>query len=214
MIDQICNFFITIDWTSLLNFVLLDGGKDGKGGIFIPTEWITFFDFVIFFVVAWGAYKGYVQGAIVQSISLFALLVGLTISVVLTKFVYRFLSARSDVPDLFAIVLLGIIFVFAIIGSAYINKLVKENVAEAPKSQTNRGIGAGIGVIKFYLIASVYILVLFKIEDHAHFIPDRERKSTVAFASRWVVTKIFPYLKMEKKEYRPFDKPEEDFTED
>ncbi len=178
--------------------------------------WISLFDLIILGLLLWGAYKGYSLGAVVQSISLFALLLGLTLSVVITKQIYRFLSPRSDVPDLFAVVFLGITYVFAIWGAQYVAFKVKNYMGDVPKTAYIRGIGVIMGIAKYFLIVSLYVLLLFKVEEHAHFLPEREQLSKFSRASVWTLTKIFPYLKMDKKDYKPFEKPDKNknFSQD
>jgi len=169
--------------------------------------WVSFFDFVMLVLIGVGAYRGFAQGVIVQSISLFTLVVGLTICVNISKQVYRFLSPRSDVPDLFAMVVMAILFVGAIYLTMNISGRVSRHIADVQKGFTNRALGAVFGGIKYFFIAAVYLVTLFKVEDHAQFLPQSAKTSRLSAASIWMVTKIFPYLRMDKKDYRPFEHP-------
>lgn len=158
---------------------------------------ISLFDIVILLLLIWGGYKGYVKGAIVEAISLFALLGGLVFSVVFTKLLYNFFVTRSNQPDLFASILLGSIFVGALWFSNFITHKTKENAGALPKGRSNRFIGMGLGISKFFLIAAVYVVVLYKVNIYANFLPPGEQKSKLANASKFILTKIFPNLKME-----------------
>ena len=169
--------------------------------------WVSFYDVIMIILIGVGAYRGFSQGVIVQSISLFALLVGLTICVNISKWVYRFLSPRSDVPDLFAMVVMAILFVGAIYLTMTISAKVTKHISEVPKGFTNRALGAALGGAKYFFIAAVYLVTLFKVEDHAQFLPDSAKTSRLSKASIWMITKIFPYLRMDKKDYRPFEYP-------
>ena len=176
--------------------------------------WISFLDVIMVILMLIGAYKGYTQGAVVQSVALLALLVGLTICVTLAKSIHRYLTPRSDVPDLFAIVVLALIFVAAIYATAIVSRKVRHSIEEAPLGTTNRLIGIALGSIKYFFIAAVYLLVLFKVEEHAEFLPDREKFSKMSRLSISVVTGIFPYLKMEKKNYSPYKYPDNNSDSD
>lgn len=161
--------------------------------------WISFFDIVMIFLIAVGAYRGFAQGAIVQSISLFSLLVGLTICVNIAKMVHRSLDPISDIPDLIAMLIVAVLFVGAVYGTMKISNVVYRHISDVPKGFTNRVLGATFGGIKYFFIAAVYLVTMFKVDDHAKFLPDSAKASRFSNASKWMITSIFPYLKMDKK---------------
>lgn len=158
---------------------------------------INLFDIVIILLLVWGGYKGFVKGAIIESISLFALFAGMAVSAVLTKLIYNYLMTVSAIPDLFSSFMLGIFFLGAIWFSIYISKKVKENVGEVSKSKENRLIGMGLGVVKYFFMIAIYVIVIYKVNFYADILPPGERKSKLANSTKWVLTKIFPHLKME-----------------
>ena len=161
----------------------------------------SLFDLIIFGLVMWGAWIGYSKGAIVQSISLFALLGGLTISVIITKYIYFFfMSVKSPAPDLFASIVLGILFGGAIYGSVKIRKLVQKNVADAKKTIYTKLVGVALGMMKFFLIVSVFTLVTYKLDIYGRFLPPSERASKLGNLSAGSLTKIFKFLKMDSHE--------------
>ncbi len=182
--------------------------------------WISFFDVIMVLLMIWGAYRGFIQGAVVQCVSLFCITIGLIICVNISKQVYKFLTPRSDVPDLFAIVLLAILFVVIIYFTDVITTKTIINQKDSPRGSSNRGLGAFLGATKYFFIAAIYLVTLFKIEEHAKFLPDREKYSRMSRACVWTITRIFPYLRMNKKDYKPFEYPsgtnnyEENNTED
>ena len=59
-------------------------------------------DLLIGILIIIGAVVGFKRGVIVECISFFAVLVLLTICVNISKSVFKYLTPRSDVPDLFA----------------------------------------------------------------------------------------------------------------
>jgi len=158
---------------------------------------ISLFDVIILLLLSWGAYKGYVRGAIVESISLFALLAGMVLSVVFTKFFFNYFIDKSAQPDLFAAILLGSIFVGALWFSNYITLKVKNHAGALPKGTSNRFLGLGFGISKFFFIIAIYVVVMYKINIYANFLPPSEQKSKLANASKFLMTKFFPILKME-----------------
>ena len=164
----------------------------------------SLFDLIIFGLVVWGGWVGYSKGAIVQSISLFAMLGGLTIAVILTKYIYFFfISVKSPAPDLFASIVLGILFGGAIYGSTKIRKLVQNNVADAKKTIYVKLVGIALGMMKFFLIVSVFALVTYKLDIYGRFLPPSERKSKLGNLSASSLTKIFKFLKMDYHDTNP-----------
>lgn len=171
--------------------------------------WISFFDLIIIGLMLFGAYRGVTLGAIVQSIALGSIFLGLTICVNISKGIYRGLSSRSDVPDLFAMVVMALLFVGVLILTGNIAQKVRDNIKDAPIGPTNKALGAILGAFKYFLIASVFLVAVFKVEQHAKFLPNGEKASKMSRASIAVVTSIFPYLKMDKKTYKQFDYPDD-----
>lgn len=167
---------------------------------------ISLFDVIIMLILIWGGYKGFVRGAIVESITLFALLAGMVVSIVTTKIIYQYFSSRSDVPDLFAVILLGSIFIGAIWFSNFVSKKVKENVGDAKKNNYHRFIGMGLGGLRYFFIIAVYVVVIYKIDVHANFLPKSEKASKLANGTEFVLTKAFPNLKMNTHSGKVTDK--------
>ena len=167
-------------------------------------------DALIGLVLIVGAVSGYRRGIIVECISFFAVLVLLTICVNLSKWVYGSLSPRSDVPDLFAIILMTLCFVVGLVFVvSRINFKVQIMMQSTILGQSARMLGAFFGVVKFYFISAVFLVTLFKIDEHAKFLPDNAARSQLSRGSITFVTSIFPYLKLDKPSHTPFPPPNE-----
>ncbi|MBQ9213393.1 MAG: CvpA family protein [Bacteroidales bacterium] len=166
-------------------------------------------DLLIGILIIIGAVVGFKRGVIVECISFFAVLVLLTICVNISKSVFKYLTPRSDVPDLFAIILMTVIFVAGLVFAvSRINFLTMKILSSTTVIGTAyRALGAFFGGLKFYFISAVFLVTLFKIDEHAKFLPDSAKYSRLSRGSIWFVTSIFPYLQLDKKEPRPFDYP-------
>jgi uncharacterized membrane protein required for colicin V production len=157
----------------------------------------SLFDGIILLMLIWGGYRGYVKGAIIESVTLFALAAFTVIDVFITKLIYHALSEKSNIPDLFAAVLLGSFFILAIWASNIVSVKVKNNVGDIKKGTYNRLIGMGLGIAKFFLIAGIYVITIYKIDNYANFLPKSEKHSKLANASKWAITLAFPNLKFD-----------------
>ena len=175
---------------------------------------INLFDIIMIFLIAFGAYRGYCQGAIVQSISLFTLLVGLTICVNIAKFIHNALDANKPSHELVAMMIVAVLFVGAIYLTMKISAIVYKHIMELPKGLINRALGAVFGGMKYFFITAVYLLSLFTVEKHSPFLPDSAKVSRFSAASIWLITSIFPYLDFKKNDdpstYQYMDYPTND----
>ncbi|MBQ5403466.1 MAG: CvpA family protein [Bacteroidales bacterium] len=165
-------------------------------------------DLLIGILIIIGGVVGYKRGVIVECISFFSVLVLLTICVNISKSVFKYLTPRSDVPDLFAIILMTVIFIAGLVFVvSRVNFKTSKAIEGTTSGSTYRTLGGFFGGLKFYFISAVFLVTLFKIDEHAKFLPDSAKYSRLSRGSIWIVTSIFPYLQLDKKEPRQFEYP-------
>lgn len=182
---------VTMNTTTTIE-VPIGSGVDGLIGILIIV----------------GAVIGYKRGVIVECIGFFSILVLLTICVNISKGVFGYLTPRSDVPDLFAIILMTVCFIAGLVFLvSKINFRTQLMLQSTILGGSARYLGAFFGALKFYFISAVFLVTLFKIDEHAKFLPDAAKYSRLSRGSVWIVTSIFPYLQLDKKNPRPFEYP-------
>lgn len=182
----------------------------------------SFFDIIMLCLIIVGAYRGFSQGAIVQCISLFSLLAGLTLCVNISKLIYESLNTAKkpdNIYDLVAYMVIAVLFVGAVYGTMKISALVYRHLADVPKGLTNRVLGAIFGGMKYFFIAALYLITMLKIDEKAPFLPPDARESRYTHASKWLMISIFPYLDMDskkdnakkegKEQPSPYDYPED-----
>jgi len=166
----------------------------------------SLFDLVIVGLLGLGAWLGYSKGAIVQAISLFALVIALGISAVTTKFIYSFFEANgSKTPDLFASLYLAAIFGAGIFGSGWIRQLVQKHTSELKKNQNDKLIGLGLSIVKMFLIISLYTFVIYNVDYYGHFLPKSEQRSRLGQATSKLVPTMFKFLRWEKPDENSID---------
>jgi len=158
---------------------------------------LSFFDLIIFGLLIWAGYKGHKKGAIVEAIALLALLSGISISGLISNYVYQILEKNSDVPDLFSNLLLGGLLVLSIWFSVFISKKVQFVLVDKAPVTSLKLIGMGLGMVKYFTIIAIYCLVVFSVDCHSNFLPSREKRSSMAKLSRWTILHVFPNVRME-----------------
>ena len=174
---------------------------------------LSVFDIIMLCLIIVGAYRGFAQGAIVQCISLFSLLAGLTLCVNISKVIYESLNTPKkpdNIYDLVAYMVIAVLFVGAVYGTMKISALVYRHLADVPKGLTNRVLGAIFGGMKYFFIAALYLITMLKIDEKAPFLPPDARESRYTHASKWLMISIFPYLDMDPNKDKDKDKKDGD----
>lgn len=145
----------------------------------------------------WGAYRGYRLGGIITGLSLFALAGGFVISAGITKMTYKYFVDKSQVPEVFGAIVLAVSFLGAIWFSSFIQKAVFNRLRDVNPDKTNNYVGAGLGVVKYFIIFAIYATVLLNLDCKGHFLPERDRKSYSLNISKNLITKSVKMLKMD-----------------
>lgn len=167
-------------------------------------------DAIIGLLLIVGMVMGYKRGVIVECISSFAVLVLLTICVNISKSVYENLSPQSDVPDLFASLLMTVCFVVGLVFLiSRVNFKVQQIMQSTVLGQSARILGAFFGAVKIYFISAVFLVTLFKIDEHAKFLPDEAANSRLSRGSISFVTAIFPNMLLGNPSHSPMPPPNE-----
>ncbi len=164
----------------------------------------SIFGLLIFGILIWGGYRGYIKGGIVMSLSLFALLGGVIVSAALTRATYTFFWQQgSKVPDVFGSVVLGLSFILGIWFSNFVLRAVHTRVKEVNKDKANNIVGAFMGVAKYFIIVGIYSTVILNLDYNGNFLPERDKKSYLLNTSAWVMTKSVKLLEMDFHRQQP-----------
>jgi membrane protein required for colicin V production len=159
-------------------------------------------DFLTIAVVIWGLYKGYLQGFIVQTIALFALLVGVYISAVIAMGFYNVLVDKSAVPlKNLPVIAFAIMYGPVLYGTNWVALNVLKQVNSVPKNMYAKVFGAFFGAFKYLFIASIFLIFVDRLDKSFTIIPKKEQGYTKLFRplSNFAPT-IMPKLKFEVRE--------------
>ncbi|MEA3451412.1 MAG: CvpA family protein [Bacteroidota bacterium] len=158
----------------------------------------SIFGVIIFGILVWGGYRGYMKGGIIMGLSLFALIAGVVLSAVLTRVTYSyFWQQGSEVPDVFGSVVLGLTFIAGIWFSNFILKAVHTRVRDTDSDKTNNIFGATLGVAKFFIIVGIYSTVILNLDYNGNYLPEKDKKSYLLNTSSWVMTRTVKLLRMD-----------------
>jgi uncharacterized membrane protein required for colicin V production len=178
-------------------------------------------DLIVIGLLAWGAYKGYKTGGIVQSVAVLGLITGLLVDLYLTKQTYfALIIQQSSIADLIAAIFLGFVFIAAIWFSRYIEGIAARKLSEAQKTLQERLVGLALGMVKYFIIIGIYSVMIYQIDIHSNFLPRAEKiapakgpKSILGTFSYRVTTTVLKSLEFNYNEPERPEEPIDDYIE-
>jgi membrane protein required for colicin V production len=162
----------------------------------------SLFDFITIGVLIWGIYKGYMQGFIVQTIALFALLAGIYIAAVLAMGFYNLLIDKSAVPlRNLPVIAFAILFFPVLYTTNWVALKVLKQIISVPQNMYTKIIGAFFGALKYLFIISVFLIFIDRLDSSFQIITKKEHERTKLFkpVSNFAPT-IIPKLKFDIRE--------------
>ena len=149
---------------------------------------ISLFDFLILGVIGWSIYKGYIQGVLVQSIALFALLAGVFVTSKLSVSFYNSIIDKSTIalPNL-PVIIFAIMFGIVTYFSNFVALRVQKDVTPVPKSIVTKVLGSFFAAVKYSFIISIFLIFIDRIDKNFEIITPDEK----------AVSKLYnPFLKL------------------
>lgn len=121
---------------------------------------INLLDLIILAPLAWGAWRGWIQGFITQGFSLAVLLLGIIAVIRLSGFASTVIFPRIGVgSEVLSILFFTLLFAGIVFLAEFLAKIVALMVVNVPLDMITRGAGAGLGFIKYVFIVGVSIVV-------------------------------------------------------
>ena len=140
---------------------------------------ISFIDIFIGLVLIWAIYKGYKRGAIVHSISLLVIVLGIALFGSASSQISDYIQDRTTISIdnahyyIFVILFLGTIWL-----SDFIANKVEQNTTSNPKAVLNIILGILISSVKYLFLLSVFLLFISQIDNSYNFISSKEKNAS------------------------------------
>lgn len=157
-------------------------------------------DVIIVIFLIWGAVKGFIDGFVVQSLTLVALVLGIWAGVefsdVLAGFISQHFSIKGKLLPAFSF---AIIFLFILIAMHFVSKLLTQFLGKVMLGTLNRIGGIFFGILKMAFIISVMMVLLQKL-DLSKLIFDQQQaeESKLYKPISKMAPAIFPHLHFEE----------------
>jgi membrane protein required for colicin V production len=154
-------------------------------------------DIIILIVLAWGAFRGFTQGFILQIVTFIALIIGIWASIAFSDPMSEFLTKNMDITGKYLPVLSFIlIFVLVIVVAHLIGMLLTRFVEIASLGWLNRLGGIAFGVLKMAFIVSVLLTVQNRMKEKIHIISEKQIQNSLLYKPvASLAPAIFPHLR-------------------
>ncbi len=139
-------------------------------------------DIIILLCLGWGAYKGFRKGFIIQSFVIIALILAIWGGFALSGVVESFLQRNFQMSELAcSVVSFAIVFLLILI-LVYTSGFLVTKIANATSlGLINRLAGAAFGIFTNALILSVIIVLVDRINEQKHFLPEEKLEKTYLY---------------------------------
>jgi len=140
---------------------------------------ISFIDIFIGIILIWAIYKGVKRGAIVQSISLLVIIIGIALFGSASTQISNYLQDRTFVQiDNAHYYIFIILFAATIWLSNFISNKVEENVSSNQRGIPNIMLGIVANSIKYLYFLSILLLFVSQLDDAYDFISSKEKNAS------------------------------------
>lgn len=155
-------------------------------------------DIIILIILAWGAFRGFTQGFILQVVTFIALIIGIWASIRFSDSMADLLTKSFDITGKYLPVLSFImIFVLVVVIAHLIGMLLTRFFEMATLGWLNRLGGIAFGILKYAFIISVLLTVQYRIRDKMQIIPQKQVEGSLLYKPvSGIAPAVFPHLKL------------------
>lgn len=154
-------------------------------------------DIIILILLAWGAFRGFTQGFILQVVTFIALIIGVWASISFSDNMSEFLTKNMDITGKYLPVLsFVLIFILVIIIAHLIGMLLTRFIEITSLGWLNRIGGIAFGVLKMAFIVSVLLTIQNRMKEKIHIISEKQIQSSLLYKPvSNLAPAVFPHLK-------------------
>lgn len=155
-------------------------------------------DIIILIILAWGAFRGFTQGFILQVVTFIALIIGIWASIRFSDPMADFLSRSFDITGKYLPVLSFIlIFVLVVVIAHLIGMLLTRFFEVATLGWLNRLGGIAFGILKYAFIISVLLTIQYRLREKVQVIPQKQIEGSLLYKPvSGIAPIVFPHLKL------------------
>lgn len=155
-------------------------------------------DIIILIILAWGAFRGFTQGFVLQVVTFIALILGVWASIRFSGVMSDFLTRNMDITGKYLPVLsFVLIFVLVIVLAHLTGMLLTRFMELTALGWLNRIGGVIFGVLKMAFIISVLLTLQNRMKERMKIISDDRVKTSILYKPvSGLAPAVFPHLKL------------------
>ncbi len=154
-------------------------------------------DIIILILLAWGAFRGFTQGFILQVVTFIALIIGVWASIAFSDNMSEFLTKNMDITGKYLPVLsFVLIFVLVVVIAHLIGMLLTRFIEITSLGWLNRLGGVAFGILKMAFIVSVLLTIQNRMKEKIHIISEKQIQTSLLHKPvSSLAPAVFPHLK-------------------
>ena len=155
-------------------------------------------DIIILIILAWGAFRGFTKGFILQIITFIALIIGIWAALKFSDVMAEFLTRSMDITGKYLPVLSFIlIFVLVIVVAHLIGMLLTRIFELVALGWLNRLGGIVFGILKMAFIVSVVLTLQNRMKEKVKIISEKQVQTSILYKPvASIAPAVFPHLKL------------------
>ena len=154
-------------------------------------------DVILIIPLAWGAYKGFKRGLIIEVASLLALILGVYGALNFSEFTAKYLNSHFTVdPYWMGIISFTLTFLAIAIAIHLIAKIVDKTLKFAALGILVRLSGMLFGIMKFAIFLAVMLFIIEEFNLKFNFLDSSWNKDSIIYSGlNWIIEPIQEFLK-------------------
>ncbi|MFI5149852.1 MAG: CvpA family protein [Bacteroidia bacterium] len=143
---------------------------------------MNYIDIIICVPVAWGLYKGFRKGLIIEVATLISLLGAVWVAVNFSDFISRMIREKLHWNNTYVPVISFVLLFIGVLAGVYaLAKLIERSIDAASLGPVNKITGALFGAFKFALILSVLFFLIDAVEKSVPVFTSEKKSSSLLY---------------------------------
>jgi membrane protein required for colicin V production len=157
---------------------------------------MNYIDIILIIILLWGAWKGFSNGLIISVASFLAILIGVWGAIKFSDYSAVFLTSHFTITTKYLkIVSFAVTFIIIIILVHLLARLLDKFISSIALGLVNKLLGAVFGILKYFFILSIFLIILNNIDKKANLIPEKIKNESLLYKPMTMISlKIYPSL--------------------
>lgn len=154
---------------------------------------MNYIDIVILLLLLYGAFRGFSKGLIIEMATLAGLVLGVFVAIRYSAYTEEFLHDFFNITSRYlSYIALALTFILVVICVYLLGKILTRLMEMIALGFLNKLLGLVLGMLKYFVIVCVLLLMVDTLNDKFHFISEETRQKSLFF---------YPFLNFAQQMY-------------